>query len=142
MNKKNTKYPSIAQQAKNLTEATGKILGRSLSGDDVLVSNDVHQSRIEICKRCDKYDQYQKRCYECGCFIDVKARFVIEQCPLDKWNETETDEVKTESPIVDAGNYKEEDIPTPPKNPEEGEIYRYKGKRWKYSNDVWEFIVD
>jgi hypothetical protein len=142
MTKKNTKYPSIAQQAKNLTEATGRILGKSLSGDDVLVSNAIHQHRIDTCKSCDQYDKYQKRCYECGCFVDIKARFVIEKCPLDKWTEIETDEVRTERHTVDAGNYSEEDIPVPPKNPKEGEIYVYKGKRWKYSNDVWDFIVD
>ena len=38
-----------------------------------------------ICKACDKYDKGDHRCMACGCFLNAKARFGHERCPLDKW---------------------------------------------------------
>jgi len=41
--------------------------------------------RIEICKSCDQYDANQNRCNNCGCFLNIKASWNSEKCPLNKW---------------------------------------------------------
>ncbi len=140
MENETPKYPSISEQAKNITEATGRVLNNIFSGQTITSPQAVQESRIQTCLRCDKFDKSQRRCYECGCFIDVKVRFALEQCPLGKWIDSDADWIADNE--YDRIEYPESDIPTPPKDPKEGEVYTYKGKKWKFSNDTWEFLID
>lgn len=93
----NQNYPSLANQGKNLVKFSYKLFKHiqevSLSEDKktLLVSDEIYNNRIEICKTCEKYDKIQNRCKECGCFLSGKARFVFEECPLKKWGMTEED---------------------------------------------------
>jgi hypothetical protein len=44
--------------------------------------------RLEICRACPraKLDGSQIQCQECGCSMNIKARFSASACPLgDKW---------------------------------------------------------
>lgn len=135
-------YPSISEQAKNLTKITGKVLSQAFSGDNKIIAPDeVQKSRIQICHSCDKYDKYQKRCYECGCYVDVKVRFALEGCPLDKWLGVDGDWI-IENKMDDIANYGEKDIPTPPDNPKNGEVYIHRDKKWKFHNGFWEFVIE
>ena len=56
---------------------------------DLVTPRKIYWQRIEICKSCPRCDQTQKRCLECGCFIPMKAKLVVEACPLGKWEENE-----------------------------------------------------
>jgi hypothetical protein len=144
MNEETPKYPSATDQAKNLTKVTGKILSQVLAGDKVMAPEEIQRARIQTCHSCDKYDRNQKRCYECGCFVEIKSKFALEGCPLGKWldvdgewfEETYVDAVK------DIVNYDEDDIPTPPDNPQNGDVYIHRGKKWKFHNDLWEFVIE
>ncbi len=140
MSNQTPKYPSIREQAKNITKSTGKVLNNIFSGQNITVPKAVQESRIRTCLNCDRYDKYQRRCYECGCYIDIKTQFAIEKCPLDKWTDSDADWMVDNE--YDRIEYPESDIPTPPENPKEGDVYTHKGKRWKYSNDAWEFVVN
>lgn len=40
--------------------------------------------RIKICEDCDQY-LASKQCKECGCFMPLKTRLKMAQCPLSKW---------------------------------------------------------
>ena len=44
---------------------------------------------IEVCYTCDSWIASQRRCKECGCFMDLKTiawhLFNKSPCPLDKW---------------------------------------------------------
>ena len=80
-------YPSIPQQGKNLAKFAWDVMKESLSNDStsLLVSDQIYNERLEICKSCDWYDPNQNRCKECGCYMLVKARLAGSHCPLDKW---------------------------------------------------------
>ena len=41
--------------------------------------------RIRICHHCEHYDKGQQRCKLCGCFVRMKARVALAECPADKW---------------------------------------------------------
>jgi hypothetical protein len=50
----------------------------------------IKEKRLEICNSCERYDKDQKRCRECGCFMEYKAFMPYTSCPLDKWKNIES----------------------------------------------------
>jgi len=102
----NQNYPSLIDQGKNLAKFSYKLfkhmkevsMGENKTA--LLVSDETYNDRIEICKTCHKYDKIQHRCMECGCFLSGKARFVLEECPLKKWEMTEKDWEQTFNNLV------------------------------------------
>jgi hypothetical protein len=44
-----------------------------------------YEERIKICRQCELFDRYQRRCRKCGCFMLVKARMATASCPEKKW---------------------------------------------------------
>lgn len=90
------KYPSLFQQGKNLAGFTWELLNYITKNEDkvLFVSDEVYKERIGICRTCDKYDELENRCRECGCYVPGKAKINIDSCPLKKWD-------------VDASNWEE-----------------------------------
>ncbi len=84
------KYPSLIEQSKNLSKFTLDIIKhiQSTNGKNLFADDNLFNERLEICKSCDKYDSDQKRCIECGCFLETKARIILDSCPLEKWKES------------------------------------------------------
>lgn len=39
----------------------------------------------QICEDCDEHNAEKKRCYLCGCRIDIKMTWATTRCPLKKW---------------------------------------------------------
>jgi hypothetical protein len=64
----------FGQQAEDLVE---KIKG-------TVVTEHVHQERLAICESCDKLQQLHI-CSECHCYMPLKTKFSIFNCPLKKW---------------------------------------------------------
>jgi hypothetical protein len=50
-----------------------------------------HTKRLDICRgtdttpRCEHLRWADLNCGVCGCFVDIKARFRKQHCPLGKW---------------------------------------------------------
>lgn len=84
------KYPSLIEQGKNLSKFTLDVIKHinSTGGKNLFADDDLFNERMEICKKCDKYDSEQQRCFECGCFLETKARIILDSCPLNKWTES------------------------------------------------------
>ncbi len=83
-------YPSLGQQAKNLAQFSWdliKYLQQGQNHNALFVSDEVYKERIMTCHSCDKYDELENRCKECGCFIPPKAKIILDSCPLGKWKE-------------------------------------------------------
>ena len=51
------------------------------------VSSEIQSRRIEMCKRCDRYNNILHMCNECKCLVDLKTRLARQRCPLNKWEE-------------------------------------------------------
>ena len=84
-------YPSLLQQGKNLAEFSFELIKNAVKTGALEVSEEVKNQRLEICRGCDKYDPDQVRCIECGCFLESKAGFALNSCPIGKWEESNKD---------------------------------------------------
>ena len=51
----------------------------------LFASDEIYAERIGICKSCDKYRELENECAECGCYIPMKAKIILDSCPLEKW---------------------------------------------------------
>ena len=80
-------YPSLFQQAQNLSKFGWDMMQYIMKNEEKLlfVSDEVFRERLTICRGCDRFDDLQMRCMECGCFLNQKARMVLDGCPLNKW---------------------------------------------------------
>jgi len=81
------KYPSLGQQAKNLAKFSWDLI-QYLNENNLsplTVSDETYKERTTICKSCNKFDDLETKCMECGCYIPAKARVIIDSCPLNKW---------------------------------------------------------
>jgi len=83
----NQEYPSLFQQGKNLAQFSWDLINYIQKNQSAVlfVSDEVYRERINICHACDRFDEKENRCYECGCFIQSKAKVVLDSCPLKKW---------------------------------------------------------
>ncbi len=52
----------------------------------------ISEQRLEICRKCDKFNHVNSQCAECGCFMDYKTLLPYVSCPLDKWKAIESEE--------------------------------------------------
>jgi len=93
MSEEKKDYPSLAQQGKNLANFTWELLNYITKNEEkvLFVSEEVYNTRVDTCKSCNKYDKFENRCIECGCYIPAKAKIVLDSCPLEKWGVDSTD---------------------------------------------------
>ena len=54
------------------------------------VSNSDYKDRIDICKACHFLNHKENRCTDCGCYVVVKARLKVEDCPQGYWKKQDT----------------------------------------------------
>ena len=82
------KYPSLAQQGKNLAGFTWELLNYITKNEEkvLFVSDEVYKERMNICRSCKRYDEFENRCMECGCYVPGKAKIILDSCPLQKWD--------------------------------------------------------
>ena len=93
-----TKY--IQQMERGLLdEITHLIAEKAIVKENV--SDELRNSRYEICLGCNFRDKKKDKCTVCGCFLDLKTGAKINwnakklrnektHCPLGKWNDLET----------------------------------------------------
>lgn len=73
--------PSFFQKAKNLANTMGDFANSGFK----VVDKEVYDQRMETCRGCDRFEN-NRFCRECGCFMDLKAKIEVAECPLDKWS--------------------------------------------------------
>jgi len=52
------------------------------------VKDEVYQERMEICRSCVYYKKLLGNCSVCKCFMKVKARIGVMECPQKYWSKT------------------------------------------------------
>ena len=71
---------------KDLVGNLGKSVKQAVQNGGV--SEEIRSERLETCAACPAFDPKFRRCGECGCFMDVKAKIGGDPsllCPLNKW---------------------------------------------------------
>lgn len=72
---------------------TAKDVGTDIiEGNDVVASVEEQQRRLSICNDCPSLRKLGalRQCSICGCAVQVKAKLLSSQCPIDKWKEDES----------------------------------------------------
>jgi recombinational DNA repair protein RecR len=49
-----------------------------------LAAKETVKTRMDICNECPHLTK-KKRCKECGCFMNVKAKLSLTRCPIGRW---------------------------------------------------------
>ena len=73
--------PPTGKMVKNFAKALVKHVGDGLRKSNL----DLYKNRINICNGCDLREGNRCTHELCGCFIDKKAWWMSEKCPIDKW---------------------------------------------------------
>jgi hypothetical protein len=80
--------PSLVERAKSLTKAGRDELAAARTEKGV--TPELKASRLEVCAACPSRLEGRKRsmdqCVECGCYINRKAAWRTQRCPLGKWD--------------------------------------------------------
>jgi hypothetical protein len=139
-----SEYPSLSEQAKNLTQFASNVAKDAITSGSLFVSKEVQQERLSICHECEYYDPNQERCKHCGCFLEQKTKFSSGSCPINKWEQTEglgigeimknnaQEEYKVE---IDESNG-----PKFPFYPNIDDTYSWRDLSWKWDGHVWRLI--
>lgn len=59
-----------------------------------IFSQELGQSRMQVCKSCDSFYTLTQQCKECWCFMPAKSRIIQQQCPLSKWQQVNAEYLK------------------------------------------------
>ena len=54
-----------------------------------IVEKPVAQARYDLCKQCPELEKITSRCRKCGCFMKIKVKLDIAECPLGHWAQVE-----------------------------------------------------
>lgn len=80
--------PSFKDMAKGFLGTAKDIVVGAVHGEDVLVTEEIYNTRMTICEGCEFFRKSDKRCAQCGCFMEAKTRFKKTYCPIHKWDAT------------------------------------------------------
>jgi hypothetical protein len=75
--------PGLIKRAGNLAMAIRAETKAVIQGQPNLTALQV-AARLAVCGSCDQL-RSNRTCAQCGCFVDAKARFISQSCPLRKW---------------------------------------------------------
>jgi len=138
-------YPSLPEQGKNLAKFTFEVVKQALSSNALFVTPEEKKQRLEICSTCEYYDESQVRCKHCGCFLEHKANFALDSCPIDKWSVSDQNWVDSQFERVMnkvEGKEPDEDFEGPrfPMKKEIGQRYEWNGNVWEWTGELWDFV--
>ena len=68
----------------------------------VAVDRKTREKRLNICRSCDRFNDKNISCSECGCYLQIKTSWASEKCPLDKWGVEKVDP-KRAAPRINNG---------------------------------------
>jgi len=84
---------SLIEKGKNLSSFAWELLKYMHNHHEMVLfaSDEIYKKRTSICKSCDKFDDLESTCMQCGCFVPAKARIIVDSCPLKKWDVYDND---------------------------------------------------
>lgn len=76
-------FPSPFQMARNLLKQAWDSTKGVVQTGQLLVKAEEANKRLSICEGCEFFKD--KRCTECGCFMEQKVHLQAASCPKSKW---------------------------------------------------------
>lgn len=69
-------------------ESIRTVAKNAIVGNDILVSEEEKQRRLDVCKGCPALQNLagQMQCGDCGCFLKLKAGLNSMVCPRNSWD--------------------------------------------------------
>lgn len=61
----------------------GKAILKYVKSGAENVDEDLFKERVAICQTCEYFEG--RRCKICGCFVDLKAKWAVQSCPVNNW---------------------------------------------------------
>ena len=62
------------------------------------------ERRYEVCKECPKFVKLSTQCKICLCFMPIKTKLNMTECPMGKWKDIDKDYPKTVNPKMNKFN--------------------------------------
>ena len=62
------------------------------------------ERRYEVCKECPKFVKLSTQCKICLCFMPIKTKLNMTECPIGKWKDIDKDYPKTVNPKMNHFN--------------------------------------
>lgn len=78
-------YPPATQMVKNAARSIVNNIQSVLQGNNLKISNEDANDRLNTCRACSFFDLAQERCKKCGCKLAIKTYLKAEKCPIGKW---------------------------------------------------------
>ena len=60
--------------------------------------------RMEVCKECPKFVKISTQCKICLCFMPIKTKLNMTECPMGKWKEIDKEYPHTVNPKMNQFN--------------------------------------
>ncbi|MAH29348.1 MAG: hypothetical protein CL959_01530 [Euryarchaeota archaeon] len=86
LHKKPVESPSVKASLGQMAGSLGRVAMQGIRNGRV--SAEVREERYAICNHCPAFRKQDKRCSECGCFMEAKTWVggdPDQLCPLQKW---------------------------------------------------------
>lgn len=77
---------SLGGKLKNLSNSINNIISDGIRGKEILANVELIEKRLETCKECPYLSDNKTYCTECGCIVELKAKFKSSTCPKNYWN--------------------------------------------------------
>ena len=58
---------------------------RRMAENPRMASEEVVSERMSICETCEHFYAPAKRCKLCGCYMEMKTKFINMECPDGRW---------------------------------------------------------
>jgi hypothetical protein len=78
--------PSVADMARGFLDSAKDVIMGVVQNEGVIVTDEIYNTRMSICNACDFLRKEDKRCTQCGCYMEAKSKFKKTYCPVGKWN--------------------------------------------------------
>ena len=80
----------LIDKGKNLAKFSWDLISHIQSHKEaIFASDDLYRERMMICKSCDKYKELENECEVCGCYVPIKAKIILDSCPINKWTSSD-----------------------------------------------------
>ena len=138
-----SEYPTLPEQGKNLAKFAFDVIKNAMQTGALIVSEEIKEERLAICRSCEYYNEKQIRCKQCGCFLQHKASYALDSCPIGKWKESETDWMNGKYDDVleslnAAPSSEDSQGPDFPSQPNSNDTYTWNEITWTWNGEMWE----